>query len=214
MLKFLVILLFTTYLCADETRRGHWLANVARVNLNQDYFQHLEAHLRYDHELGQTYQTLVNYGVMQRKSKNEYIGVLYGMLQGLHDKNEHRLSLHYSKRAQLKNVSYSLRLRLEQRTLEKTALTPTDRDSQRIRIFNRFDNISFLPKNLVLWDELFFNPNQGDWSDNALFDRNWFFLGFRFNYFNKSANIGYLNQYIPRKDEIFYEHMLVLALFI
>jgi len=212
---FICLTLFlSTLTYADNTRVGHWIANTARVNLDKNTFHHLEAHLRYDHEEAITYQTLINYGLIKRNADKSSYGILYGMLNSAGEKNEHRFSLHYSKARLFKSFKHSLRLRLEQRTLENTNGAPTDRDSQRFRIFNRFDQVSFMPKNFIFWNELFFNPNDGDWSEKRVFDRAWNFIGLRFKYFNKIGNFGYLNQYIPRKDETNYEHMLVLALFI
>lgn len=206
-----LILIFTNLSHAsDENSTNSWLGVFNRAKLSDGYYWWTEAQLRSSLDSRDTSQILFRTGLLKDIDSTNQIGFLYGYIDTDGDK-EHRYALqHIKDYGILKGFRTSHRARFEVRTREgKSNLAERFRYSLR---FEKQGSATLLP---VIWDEAFVNMKTEPDTGNRIFDRNRFFVGFRYKKIkNLEIEFGYLNQFIPRKNEDNIEHILTLYLFI
>lgn len=66
--------------------------------------------------------------------------------------------------------------------------------------------------NFLVWDEIFLNLTDDEWTGERFDERNRFFIGLKKPNQAHSVEFGYLNQFVPRSEDIV-EHIAVLYLF-
>lgn len=207
---FLLILVFSTSLFAatsENTRNGTWLGFFHKKSLPQDYALWTEAQFRYLLDSTGMQQTLYRIGVLKKISSDHELGMIYGYIQTGITK-EHRPTLqHVQQYGQFAAMKFSGRSRMEFRMLEDSP-----DDSLRFRYQLRGQQALTPLLDLVVWDEPFINLTKDEWTGERTFERNRFFIGTRLPFWEMHTEIGYMNQFIPRRKDIT-EHILTLYLF-
>lgn len=207
---FLLVILFSTPLVAatsDNTRNGTWLGFFHKKPLPQDYALWTEAQFRYLLDSTGMQQTLYRVGALKKISADHEFGLIYGYIQTDLTK-EHRPTLqHVQQYGQLASMKFSGRSRMEFRMLEDSP-----DDAFRFRYLLRGQQALTPQLDLVVWNEPFFNLTKDQWTGERTWERNRFFIGTRLPFWEMHAEVGYLNQFIPRKKDIT-EHILTLYLF-
>lgn len=206
----LFICIFSTSLFAatsDNTRNGTWLGLFHKKPLPQEYTLWTEAQFRYLLDSTGMQQTLYRLGALKKLDERHEIGLIYGFVQtGV--LKEHRPTLqHVQQYGELASMKFSGRSRMELRMLEDSP-----DDSLRFRYQLRGQKTLNPELDLVVWDEPFINLTKDDWTGERTMERNRFFLGTRIPVWGMHAEIGYLNQFVPRRKDIT-EHILTLYLF-
>ncbi len=208
-LLFVISLLLSSNVFAkskDEQRI--WLGIFAKKNLATHYDFWAEAQLRHD-ETNQTMnQTLNRFGILKSLDENHEIGFLFAYVQAGLIK-EYRPTIQYVYKTKWNLNSFTVRNRLEARDIENE-----EADSIRFRSLLRYAHILNDKYEFVLWDEPFVNLTHETWSGDRFVERNRAFVGLRRNFNKANIEVGYMNQYIPRKAQNVSEHVLVLYLFL
>lgn len=194
---------------AQKNNKGTWFGTFAKKKITQKDFLWLENQLRYSFDNGGMQQFLYRTGWLRELNKTQGMGLLYGFIQSNSSK-EHRLTLQFTQIYNpLMNLKFSSRSRLEYRALE-------DNDDKAIRLRHllRLESTINEREKAVLWNEIFLNLNETQWTAPQTFDRNRLFIGLN----NKTQagvkiEYGYLNQYIPRSAKNTMEHLAVLYIF-
>lgn len=190
-------------LAAQKDTPGAWFGLFHRKDINEKFSMWGDYQLRYTMEKGEMQQTLFRFGPLWRFSKNQELGLMYGFVEfGV---KEYRTTAHH-----LIHVSprLLLRSRLEYRNLENN-----DDDSLRFRYLIRYITPFRGSTSFLIWEEPFLNFTSDKWTGNRTFDRNRFFLGFRFPALGMEMEAGYMNQFIPRSNRDTMEHLALLYVF-
>lgn len=126
--------------------------------------------------------------------------------------DEHRMWQQWMYTPSVDNWSFVYRSRFEQRWVE----TGSD-VGLRFRQFARAQyKLTDTPWSVIAWDEAFFHLNDTDWGARAGFDQNRAFIGVGFKSSPEGVRyeIGYLNQFIYRRDrENTMNHILSFSVF-
>ena len=207
---FWIFILFSTTIFAatsDNTRNGTWLGFFHKKQLPQDYALWTEAQFRYLLDSSGMQQTLYRIGALKKINDSHEVGLIYGFVQtGI--MKEHRPTLqHVQQYGELSGMKLSGRTRLEFRMLEDSP-----DDAMRFRYQLRMQRKLTQNLDLVVWDEPFINLTKDDWTGNRTVERNRFFIGTKIPFWDMNAEIGYMNQFVPRVKDIT-EHILTLYLF-
>ena len=189
---------------ADE--RG-WLGVFSRkANQTNTHFTHQEVQIRYNFENGSNQQLLARFGILKPLNDKHEVGVIVGYIE-TGDLVEYRPAFQHL--YSLKGVSqtFSFRSRIEWRDWQ-------DRNTNSIR--SRFQ-LSYLKpltstQSLLIWDEPFLNITHDKMSGERVFERNRFFVGLKFSGLGHVFDVGYMNQFIPRKTDTT-EHIAVVYLY-
>lgn len=200
---YLILLYFVSFFTRAETinEPRFWTginhkSNVSKFSIWQD------VQLRYDLHSGGMQQTLIRIGPLYNLGTSE-VGLLGTYVQtGLI--KEYRPTVHHS----ISSGNIDLRNRLELRKIEENPST-----SMRLRLLLKFDSNKKAPSSLVIWDEPFINLTNEDWTGSRIFERNRFFIGYKFIITEIKYEIGYLNQFIPRSDVQTFEHITSVNIF-
>jgi len=193
---------------STKDRERIWVGMFGKKEIAEKNFFFTEAQLRYDLNTPTMQQNIIRFGGLHQLNLNHEIGLLGAYVQtGL--VKEYRPTLQYTYFSNSnKFYDFSLRNRLESRFLEdQTEVSLRYRLSARVQK-NITERLS-----LIIWDEPFINLTQEDWTGERTFERNRLFFGPRFKFNELNLEIGYLNQYIPRKDKNTMEHIIVTYLF-
>lgn len=187
-----------------ENNTGMWLGTFGKKSLTESSSFWSEVQLRYNSDNGTMRQTLFRGGWLQKVSDSHEFGLLFGYIQtGL--QKEYRPTLQHIYQSKVfSETNWSLRSRLELRDLENNSET-----SIRYRLMMRVQRPVSSDWSFVIWDEPFINITEEEWTGSRVFERNRFFVGFRFPYKSLTLETGYLNQYVPRKTDTS-EHLLVV----
>jgi hypothetical protein len=197
-------LLFSLTTHAIEDKPRLWVGLIHKKAIHEDYSLWGETQLRYDLESGGMQQTLFRFGPIKRLNDKHEVALLYGFIQ-TGSMKEARPTLQHTQQF---SQNFSARSRLEFRTLEDS-----DDDSLRFRYLIR------LQKNLkdglsaVVWEEPFINFTDEAWSGSRTFERNRLFIGLRIPVFQMNWEVGYMNQYIPRRSQTTMDHIATLYIF-
>ncbi len=179
---------------ADEHSRDLWLGTFMKSGLNEKLALWAEAQMRFDLDDGEMQQTLFRTGLLIQAAPHHSLGLLYGYIE-TGDKSEHRIALqHGMKYGSVGSASFSHRLRLEGRTFENIGF-----GAARLRYLLRIQgnpDKSIIP---VVWNEAFINAKKNSRTGDVHFERNRIFVGARLPLDSgQAAEIGYLNQFVPR----------------
>ena len=207
-MKFLFILL--TLMCslstaiADNTREGFWFGTLGKKPLDEQYSLWTEAQFRYNLDLGSMSQTLFRTGILRKLSEHHEVGAIIGFIQtGL--LKEYRPTLqHIYQSPKMGDLALGFRSRLEYRKLEDDF-----EESWRYRLQVRAQVPLSPTLNFILWDEPFLNLSRETWTGDRSFERNRFFIGAGLPVWGIRIETGYLNQFVPRKQDIT-EHLWVV----
>ncbi len=173
-----------------------------------------ELQYRYNFDQDGMQQVLARPGVVYRQNEQQELGLLGGYILTRNFKSkthshEYRLTQQYRHFFQKWHWNFQFRGRFEQRVLEKNSelslrARPMLRASKEYR-----DNISW-----VAWNEFFFHVLRQDWAGDRWIDRNRLFIGVNIKHARFNYDIGYMNQYVPRRnqDDII-EHVLNVNFF-
>ena len=205
---FVVLILFFTNSTFSEVREEQrtWLGIFARKEMTHTDLW-MESQLRRDDENQTMLQTLNRFGVLKNLSLEHEIGVLFAFVQtGL--VKEYRPTLHHLYKKTLHQNHFILRNRLEFRDIENE-----DSDSLRFRSQIRWSYVLNSHFDFVVWDEYFLNLTNETWTGRRLFERNRAFVGTKFKWGKENIELGYINQYIPRRDQSLLEHIMTLYFF-
>jgi len=205
----LIIILLLSYQAPAKTIEDQrtWLGFFGRKNIAQKYDLWMEVQLRHDEGQQTMNQTLNRFGFLKNLYSDQEIGFLFAYVQtGL--TKEYRPTLHHTYKKNWLENNFSLRNRLEFRDIENN-----ESDSLRLRSQFRWLHPVTQNYNLVIWEEIFLNITNESWTGNRTFERNRAFVGTRLKFNELSYEIGYMNQYVPRKELSTMEHILTLHLF-
>lgn len=212
MLKFIfsIFLFFGVFTLEASTfsQERSWFGLFGKKEFTEKNFIHSETQLRYDLNSPTMQQTLFRFGVLHQINANHEIGLLAGYIQlGL--LKEYRPTLQYTYFSDsFDSYSFSLRNRLETRFMEEQSET-----SIRYRLAMRGQKKVSDQLTLVVWDEPFINFTKEDWTGERTMERNRLFIGPRISWEKLNFEVGYMNQYIPRKNRNVMEHVLVGYIF-
>jgi len=198
-----------TFSCfaSSKDQERIWLGMFGKKELTEKNFLFTEAQLRYDLNTPSMQQSIIRFGGLYQINTHHELGLLAAYVQtGL--VKEYRPTLQYSYFSDTKSFPFSLRNRLETRFLEDQ-----EEVSLRYRLSARVQKNLNDSLSLVLWNEPFINLTREDWTGNRTFERNRFFIGPRFRLGEINLEIGYLNQFIPRKDKNTFEHIVASYFF-
>jgi hypothetical protein len=192
---------------ANDNRDAAWLGLFHKKVLPQNYFLWTEAQLRYLLDSTGMQQTLYRFGALKKINEQHEVGLLYAYVD-TEIKKEHRPTLQHGQRiGTIGSMLFSGRTRLEARFREDE----TD-DSARFRYLLRGQQNIWEQVDLVVWNEAFINLTDDEWTGNRTYERNRFFIGARIPYFDINWEIGYMNQFIPRRNDVM-EHIITAYLF-
>jgi hypothetical protein len=207
-LHLLMLITFSLQAATSEnTREGMWLGFFHKKALLNDYALWTEAQFRYLWDSTGMQQTLFRVGGLKKLNNQHELGLIYGFVEtGL--LKEHRPTFQHTQQyGEYASMKFSARARFEFRMLEDSP-----DDALRLRYLLRGQKKLSPQLDLVIWDEPFINLTEDDWTGNRSFERNRFFLGTRVSFLGMHSEIGYLNQFVPRKKDIT-EHILTMYLF-
>ncbi len=191
---------------SSEQNRG-WLGVFSRkANESNTHFSHQEVQLRYDFENGSNQQLLVRFGLLKPISETQEIGFLMGYIE-TGALVEYRPTLQHVFKAQTSRGGWSLRSRLEWRHWEDRN-TNSIRSRFQLSYLHKLDNLN----SFVIWDEPFLNFTHDSISGQRFFERNRAFVGLRLPILGHQMEIGYLNQIIPRNQNLT-EHIAVTYIY-
>ena len=198
----IISITISAYACANtKNEAGLWLGYFSQEKFNNKSSLHFDAQLRHNLSQGKMNQTLVRFGYLHGLNDQHKLGLLFAYADSDNAK-EYRPTLQH---LYLGNKYLTIRQRLEFRDLENV-----DEDSWRYRLLTRFKNIQIKDDlQFVVWNEIFINLGNEDWTGNRTIERNRFFVGPRHKFKNFSLEWGYMNQFIPRSNKETYEHILV-----
>jgi hypothetical protein len=202
---FLIMLSLTTL--ADATRDGNWVGLFQKRTLTDESSLWTEVQFRYNLDAGSMGQTLVRFGGLKKLNNHHEVGLLMGYIQTELLKEYRPTLQHGYQFEKIGNLLLSTRTRLELRKLE-------DNPEESLRLRPMLRGQFPLTEKVagVVWNELFINLTQKEWTGRRTLERNRAFAGVRVPHQSLNFEVGYLNQFIPRKSDVT-EHILVLYLF-
>jgi hypothetical protein len=148
-------------------------------------------------------QTLFRFGLLKAINKTNEVGLIGGYIQtGL--TKEYRPTLQYTYQFDpIGDLTMSVRNRLEARIVEDNPDF-----SMRYRAQLRVMKPVNADYSMVVWDEPFLNITDDSWTGHRVIERNRFFIGPRLHFEGLNLEVGYMNQYTPRKNASITEHIL------
>lgn len=180
-----------------------WLGLFNKHQLEKQYSIWTEAQARMDNDKFTNQQLLLRVGLLKKIDDKNELGLIYAHVQ-TDIVREHRPTFQFTHTFLKSDVSQlSLRNRFEVRKLENN-----DAISGRYRGALRYQSNHF-----VMWDEPFLTFTREDWTGLRMVERNRFFIGPILNFDDMNLEVGYLNQYIPRKSKTTIDHILAIYLF-
>ena len=192
----------------DRSYSRNWLGVFGKKNIAQDVSFWEEVQFRYDLNEGQMQQTLVRFGLLKNVTPKQEIGALMGFIQTGITK-EYRPTFQHMYNTSIEDeLHFNLRSRLEFRDVEDV-----EANSIRYRLLASARKKISSRLSPLIWDELFVNLTNEDWTGDRTFERNRFFAGIRVDESYGRWEVGYLNQFVPRKNQDTLEHVLVLYFF-
>ena len=205
-LLFIFLISHQSFARTTEEQRT-WLGLFGRKKITQHYDLWVEAQLRHDETRQTMNQTLNRFGILRNIYLNQEIGFLFAYIQtGL--VKEYRPTFHHTFKKSWFENNFSIRNRLEIRDIENN-----ESDSLRLRSQLRWSHPLIQKYNLVIWEEIFLNITNETWTGSRTFERNRAFLGTSIKLNELSFELGYMNQYVPRKELSTLEHILTFYLF-
>jgi len=208
LLLFLFILNpFSNSFSADKDEMRSWLGVFSRKENNEkSLVSHQELQLRYNLENGSNQQMLARFGILKPMDKSNELGFLFGYIETGEIK-EYRPTLQHIYSQTSNESRLSFRSRLEWRDWENE-----QSNSLRYRLQLQLNYILTSQTSLIFWDEPFINVTTNKMSGHQLLERNRAFVGFKYPVSGFNFEVGYLNQFIPRKSDLT-EHIAVLYLY-
>lgn len=203
----LSLILSISHAATENTRDATWIGFFSKKEVSSGHYLWTEAQFRYLLDSSGMQQTLYRVGGLKKLNDQHEVGLIYGYIQtGL--MKEHRPTLQHTQQyGEIGDAKFSARSRFEFRMLEDSP-----DDALRFRYMLRLQKPINGGKSLVVWDEPFINLTKDDWTGNRTIERNRFFVGARLPVGELNAEVGYLNQFVPRQKDIT-EHILTLYLF-
>jgi len=216
-IKYYVILLFSTVGFTQELKQdqGNWFAYVGQYNISKKWGYHIEAQFRLDNDLNRNNQNLFRLGGFYNWNSKITLKVGYGLINTLNASlndyfNEDRIweELQYNHKWNVNKNTFTNRFRLEQRFVDKLAITNVEPEKVATNYQNRFRYLNRHTLHLmnfksgneelyfVIQDEVFLNLGNNK-VNNAFFDQNRFLIGVGFNYKNSiKFEVAYMNHII------------------
>ncbi len=192
----------------DRSYERIWLGVMGKKALQNDFSLWQEYQLRYDANATTMQQTLFRFGLLKALDKKNEVGLIGGYIQtGL--TKEYRPTLQYTYQFDpMGDTSLSVRNRLEARIIE---------DNPDFSMRYRAQFRAMKPVNedysMVVWDEPFLNITDDTWTGHRMIERNRFFIGPRLHFDGLNLEVGYMNQFTPRKNANVTEHILTTYLY-
>ena len=175
-----------------------WLGLFGKRAIGEKYYIWTEGQARLDNNRFTDEQILLRPGVLRKLDDKNEIGLLYAFVETKRIR-EHRPTFQYVHSfLKEKERSFSMRNRFEYRKREDLKTV-----SGRYRGLIRYEHASY-----IIWEEPFINITREDWTGNRFFERNRFFLGKAIPFDDTKLEIGYMNQFTPRKNKDTIEHIL------
>lgn len=180
-----------------------WLGLFSKKQVAKQFSFWTEGQARMDNDRFVNQQLLLRLGILTPVGERSEWGLLYAHVQTGETK-ENRPTLQYQfSQKKAGDLTFNWRQRLEYRKLEGL-----DAESFRTRTFLRFQKGKFLA-----WEEAFITLTNEDWTGNRIFERNRFFVGLTQEVARTRFEVGYMHQYVPRRNLSTHEHILTLYLF-
>lgn len=207
------IALFSLQTMADDRSLDRtWLGLFGKRKVTDNTFIWTEGQARLDNDRFTDQQILLRPGLLRKLDDKNELGLLYAFVEtssGTRRTREHRPTLQYV-HTFLKNDSgtLSLRNRLEYRKREDL-----DAISGRYRGLLRYQHTLEGKRSLIFWEEPFINVTKEDWTGSRILERNRLFAGVGIPIGDTSLEVGYMNQYTPRKNRAIFEHILTVYYF-
>lgn len=205
----LLLLSFSSVSFATETTNNWWLGTFARKKLTEHFTGHLETQIRNSFEDGQVGQILYRTGVLYKPNleSSQYFGFLYGIIQTgtpVERRYAFEHGIHYINDG-VNTLGHRIRF-------EGRDLSGGSNDSFRFRYLLRYSK-QFNKLSGIIWDEAFINVTDEEDRNQERLERNRLFLGLGFKAFNTRFEVGYLNQFVPRKTQDTMEHIATVYWF-
>jgi hypothetical protein len=199
-----------------------WVMYTGNHRLTQKWGLHTEYQWRRADLFNDWQQSLLRLGVDYYTKQNTQLTVGYGWIRSYeygvqpiaHNNNEHRIWEQFIMKNKVGRVDFQHRYRLEQRFIENWVKNPDASYSQDGMLFRqrvRYRLMATVPLSrkelsdntlfLAAYDEPFLGFGKGIAKNVLDQNRLYFALGWRFNK-NCNVQLGYLNQYIVKKDGI------------
>jgi hypothetical protein len=190
-------------IASSHSTESLWTGVFSRKTWSESVDIHQEFQFRYNFDQSLTNQAVFRVGPLWHWSETLELGLLYAFLKtGL--ATEHRLTQQATYRI---NPLWSVRLRVEERTLEKT-----DGMAIRVRLQNKLQIEWHPSQSLLLAHEIFYHLHQPGWLYNDVFDRNRFFIGNHSQFEKISFDYGYMNQHVNQLGSDLNEHIFIVYL--
>lgn len=206
----LVLILFSLNSLADSrTFDRTWVGLFSKKQISQSSYSFWsEVQARMDNDQFTNQQLLMRWGILQKLSDKDEIGLIYAYIYN-DDIKENRPTFQYTRTFIKNDLNFiSLRNRLEYRKREDQ-----DAVSGRFRMALRGQRFINQKYSLILWDEPFFNLTHEDWTGNRFLERNRLFFGAGINFDGLNFEVGYMNQLTPRSNRDIIEHIITLYAF-
>jgi hypothetical protein len=203
LLLILALIIPITSIADSRSFDRTWLAMINKKKVSDNYSIWSEVQSRMDNDQFTNLQLLFRAGALRPLNEQNEVGFLYTYIQ-TGRVIEHRPTLQFN-HIFFKEISssFSLRNRIEFRKIENN-----DALSTRYR-----GAIRYQYQQLVIWEEPFINLTSETWTGKRVFERNRFFIGPSFKTNEMNFEVGYLNQYVPRKNRAVSEHILAVFMF-
>jgi hypothetical protein len=203
-MAFILLIFSMNSMASLDNQNKTWLGIFAKKKLQHyDYSFWQELQYRYDHEEGGMEQILTRFGLLKNLSDSHELGVMIAYIQ-TGNTREYRPTLQHVYNTASDQHKFLFRSRLEWRDQEENPA-----NSIRYRLMNSYRYQWNPTYSVLIWDEPFINLTQEKWTGNRTLERNRLFLGVRIDQSDERFEIGYMNQYVPRKDQDISEHILV-----
>jgi hypothetical protein len=204
---FLILVFSTNSFAETRTFDRAWLGIFGKRKIGDThFFIWTEGQMRMDNDYFIKQQMLFRNGVLMKLDDKNEIGLLYAYVETDGAPDEHRPTFQYARSFFKTEVhTLSLRNRFEYRKRESNNAV-----SGRYRAQVRYQYFREGKKSWIVWDEPFLNMTHEDWTGNRLVERNRAFLGFGIPLYDTNLEIGYMNQYTPRKSRSSSEHVFVI----
>lgn len=205
---FIVALFFFLFHSLAESRSYDrtWLGLFSKKQISTtSYSFWSEVQARMDNDRFTNQQLLMRWGLLKKISDADEFGFIYGYIYNDNIKENRPTFQHTHTFLRNERSLINLRNRLEYRKRE-------DQDAASGRLRTSLRGQVFLNPiySLIIWDEPFLNLTHETWTGNRFLERNRLFIGSGVNLDGINFEIGYLNQFVPRKNQDTVEHILTL----
>lgn len=208
--SFVLILMLLSFTSLADSRAFDrtWLGLFGKTSIGEKTFIWNELQIRMDNDRFTNQQLLLRPGLLYKISDTLEAGILFAYVETGRIQ-ENRPTLQLVQVLSADNVSrWSVRHRLEFRLREDT-----EADSVRYRSLVRFQKNLNADLSLIIWDEPFINVSNEEWSGDRIFERNRLFFGTGLKIARTILEIGYVNQFTPRRNRDIHEHILTGHIF-